>query len=71
MTSETIKHWKIGDVEIANRVLHRLGFGPATTAVVTTAVRHHLLLTETATRRPSLWASWRRSSRATCHSAAP
>lgn len=36
---------------IANRVLHRLGFGPATTAVVTTAVRHHLLLTETATRR--------------------
>lgn len=43
-------HSEIG-AELANRVLHRLGFGPATTAVVTTAVRHHLLLPETATRR--------------------
>lgn len=43
-------HSDVG-ADLANRALHRLGFGPATTAVVTAAVRHHLLLSETATRR--------------------
>jgi len=43
-------HSEVG-ADVAGAALHRLGFGPATTAVVTSAVRHHLLLAETATRR--------------------
>ncbi len=43
-------HSEVG-ATIAHSILHRHGFGPATTAVVTAAVRHHLLLAETATRR--------------------
>lgn len=36
---------------VARTMLDRMGFGPATKAVVSAAVRHHLLLAETATRR--------------------
>lgn len=37
--------------ELAERFLRRHGFGAATVAIVVDAVRHHLLLSETATRR--------------------
>ncbi len=44
------EHAVVG-AEMAARLLPRLRFGPATTATVGAAVRHHLLLPETATRR--------------------
>jgi [protein-PII] uridylyltransferase len=37
--------------DLAAGFLRRVGFGPATVGVVADAVRHHLLLSETATRR--------------------
>lgn len=43
-------HETIG-AELAAAFLRRAGFGPATVAAVVNAVRHHLLLAETATRR--------------------
>jgi [protein-PII] uridylyltransferase len=43
-------HAVIG-AEVASGFLRRVGFGPATSATVTDAVRLHLLLPETATRR--------------------
>jgi len=43
-------HETIG-ADLAAAFLRRAGFGPATIAVVVNAVRHHLLLAETATRR--------------------
>ena len=44
-------HHEIIGAELAATFLRRAGFGPATIAVVVNAVRHHLLLAETATRR--------------------
>ncbi len=44
------RHAEVG-ADIARRFLRDSGFGAATIAVVTKAVRHHLLLSETATRR--------------------
>jgi len=43
-------HANLG-AELATRFLRRAGFGPATVGVVVNAVRLHLLLSETATRR--------------------
>ena len=43
-------HETVG-AELAATFLRRAGFGPATIAVVVNAVRHHLLLAQTATRR--------------------
>ncbi|MFM8312604.1 MAG: [protein-PII] uridylyltransferase [Ilumatobacteraceae bacterium] len=43
-------HTEVG-IELCGAVLPRMGFGDADAAVVTQLVRHHLLLSETATRR--------------------
>ncbi|MDP2624205.1 MAG: HD domain-containing protein [Actinomycetota bacterium] len=43
-------HATVG-ADLAAAFLRRAGFGPATVAVVVDAVRHHLLLSQTATRR--------------------
>ncbi|MGA0892995.1 MAG: [protein-PII] uridylyltransferase [Ilumatobacteraceae bacterium] len=43
-------HTEVG-IELCGTVLPRMGFDAADTAVVTQLVRHHLLLSETATRR--------------------
>lgn len=43
-------HADVG-AELATQFLRRSGYGPATVSSVTHAVRHHLLLPETATRR--------------------
>jgi [protein-PII] uridylyltransferase len=43
-------HTAVG-IEIAERVAPRIGFAPDDVAVLSTLVRHHLLLAETATRR--------------------
>ena len=42
---------EIVGADLAATFLRRAGFGPSTVAAVTNAVRHHLLLAETATRR--------------------
>jgi len=46
----TRDHSEVG-VELARRIMPRLGFGTADTDTVVLLVRHHLLLAETATRR--------------------
>ena len=43
-------HSAVG-AEVAVAFLRRVGFGPATVSVVGNVIRHHLLLSETATRR--------------------